>query len=78
MAKITVDKMYCKGCDICLSVCPQKIFVSSKKRNNYGSNMPDVQNMDKCSVCRMCERMCPDGAIDVEGEENQWQNTTPL
>ena len=68
MAKITIDKVYCKGCDICLSVCTQKIFVSSKKRNNYGSNMPDVQNADKCLVCRMCERMCPDGAINVEGE----------
>ncbi|MCL1983117.1 MAG: ferredoxin family protein [Clostridiales bacterium] len=68
MAKITIDKVYCKGCDICLSACPKKIFVRSKKRNNYGSNMPEAQNADECVVCRMCERMCPDGAINVEGE----------
>jgi len=68
MANIMIDKVLCKGCDICLSVCAKKIFVSSKKRNNYGSNMPEAQNTDQCTVCRMCERMCPDGAIDVEGE----------
>ena len=70
MARITVDKACCKGCDICLSVCPNKIFVRSKKRNNYGSNMPEVTNAEACVVCRICERLCPDGAINVEGEES--------
>ena len=71
MSQITIDKVYCKGCDICLSVCPKKIFVSSKKRNNYGSNMPDVQNTGDCVACGMCERLCPDGAINVEVDENE-------
>ena len=69
MARVTIDRVYCKGCNICLSVCPKKIFVSSKKRNYYGSSMPDAQNTDACLVCGMCERLCPDGAIDVEREE---------
>jgi len=68
MATVTIDKVYCKGCDICLSVCPKKIFVHSKKRNNYGSSMPEVKNADQCAACGMCERMCPDGAINVESE----------
>ncbi len=66
MAEITIDRMCCKGCDICIAICPRKIFVRSKKRNGYGTNMPEAQNQDNCSVCRMCERMCPDGAINVE------------
>lgn len=68
MAEITVDKKCCKGCNICLTACPKKIFVKSKKRNNYGTNMPDVKGPENCVQCRMCERLCPDGAIDVKGD----------
>lgn len=71
MAEITIDKRVCKGCDICLSVCPKRIFTHSKKRNTYGSNMPEIQNPEKCALCGMCERMCPDGAIDVTGEKGK-------
>ena len=68
MAYITVDRTCCKGCNICLSVCPKRIFVSGKKRNTYGTTMPDLSGAENCIVCRMCERMCPDGAIDVKEE----------
>lgn len=68
MAEITIDKKCCKGCNICLSACPKKIFVKSKKRNNYGTAMPDVKAPEDCIECRMCERLCPDGAIDVKGD----------
>lgn len=71
MAVITVDKACCKGCDICISICPKKVFARSKNRNKYGTNMPEAVNSDKCVQCSMCERMCPDGAINVTGEEER-------
>ncbi len=69
MADITIDKACCKGCDICLSICPKKIFVHSKKRNDYGTNMPEAVNRETCLFCGMCERLCPDGAISVRRTE---------
>ena len=68
MANITIDKACCKGCNICISVCPKKVFSKSKVRNNYGTAMPAAIKPKNCILCRMCERMCPDGAINVEGE----------
>lgn len=68
MANITIDKACCKGCNICISVCPKKVFSKSKVRNNYGTAMPAASKPKNCILCRMCERMCPDGAINVEGE----------
>lgn len=70
MATVTIDKACCKGCDICITVCPKKVFIHSKNRNKYGTNMPEAANVKECVQCGMCERMCPDGAIDVIGEES--------
>lgn len=78
MAVITVDKTCCKGCNICFSVCPKGLFVPSKNRNSYGTNLPEARNQQECIMCGLCERLCPDGAIDVtrsqeiktEGDEN--------
>ncbi|MCI7145419.1 MAG: 4Fe-4S binding protein [Clostridiales bacterium] len=71
MASITIDRKCCKGCNICLTVCPKNIFIRSKFRNDYGTAMPGIKNSDSCVRCRMCERMCPDGAIDVEEDEEE-------
>lgn len=66
MATIGIDKARCKGCNICISVCPKGIFAKSSKRGDYGANIPEAKKQSDCIRCRLCERMCPDGAIDVE------------
>lgn len=71
MAYITIDRQCCKGCDICYSVCPKKIFAPSKSRNQYGTNMPEIKNPEDCIYCGLCERLCPDGAIEVTSEERE-------
>ena len=64
MYKVEIDKDCCKGCLICISACPKEVFSVSKKRNKYGTCLPDV-DQDGCVGCGLCERMCPDGAINV-------------
>ena len=74
MANITIDKTCCKGCNSCLTACPKGIFVKSKRRNKYGTTMPDLKDPEYCIACRMCERLCPDGAINVEKKPGREQD----
>lgn len=64
--KITVDEIRCKGCGICLSICPKQVYARSVKRNSYGSPMPEPMKENECIGCRLCEKLCPDAAINVE------------
>lgn len=65
---ITIDKNLCKGCGICLSGCSKNVFALSKERNSYGSPMPEAIQQNECIICRLCEKLCPDAAINVEEE----------
>ena len=65
--KVTVKTERCKGCGLCVSVCPKKIIVLAKGRlNAKGYNPAEVTDQSACIGCAMCGIMCPDSAITVE------------
>ena len=65
--KITIEKNTCKGCGLCVSVCPKQILVlDSENLNTSGYAPASVTNMDECIACVSCARTCPDIAITVE------------
>ncbi len=66
MHKLWIDERYCKGCLICVAVCPTKAIISSEKINAKGYVIPVERNMSHCKVCGLCELMCPDFAIAIE------------
>lgn len=67
MAKMTVNESICKGCGLCVSVCPKKIIALAKGRlNAKGYNPAEVIDMSACIGCAMCGIICPDSAITVE------------
>ncbi|MEW6671969.1 MAG: 4Fe-4S dicluster domain-containing protein [Thermodesulfobacteriota bacterium] len=58
----------CKGvedCGICISVCPQSLFVPSDQMNERGFLPPRVMDEGPCTVCLNCMISCPDMAIVV-------------
>ena len=61
MAKVTINQDRCKGCGLCVSVCPKK-----EKLNRKGYNPAEPVNMADCIGCAMCATMCPDCVITVE------------
>jgi len=67
--EVIIDDQFCKGCNLCIEVCPRKVFSGSSKRSRSGYSMPQAVNPGKCSVCFLCEMTCPDLAITVI-EEN--------
>ena len=65
MADIIFDKEKCKGCELCVSVCPIGIIKMSDDMNKNGFHYA-VVDKEKCTGCGMCFRMCPDMVIEIE------------
>jgi len=63
---ITVDAARCKGCNLCLEVCPKNVIEPAKISNNAGYTYVRAGNPDACIGCGMCAQVCPDCAITVE------------
>ncbi|HDM67066.1 MAG TPA: 4Fe-4S dicluster domain-containing protein [Thermoplasmatales archaeon] len=65
---ILVDENLCKGCNICIYICPTRVLESSNKLNKMGYIPPFPAREDKCVRCRLCELICPDLAIRLVEE----------
>lgn len=66
MQKIFVDEEVCKGCGLCVSVCPKKILeLSPEKLNSKGYSPSTCIDQDACITCTFCATICPDMAITV-------------
>ncbi len=57
--KINIIPRYCKGCEICVKLCPAKVLGMDVFKVT-------VVDIDKCIICMACELRCPDFAIFVE------------
>lgn len=64
MATTKIDKERCKGCELCISVCPKKILGLSEKVNTQGYHFVEQKGTD-CIGCALCARICPDVVIEV-------------
>ena len=67
MATVKFDEEKCKGCGLCVSVCPREIIcLANEKINSKGYHPAEVTQMEKCIGCASCALMCPDTVIRVE------------
>lgn len=74
MNKIVIDQKYCKGCGLCIAVCPNKLIAISDTANSKGYKCAVQTDESKCTACKLCAIMCPDAAITVYKGEKGGQN----
>ena len=71
---ITIDSELCKGCYLCVSVCPEQLIAVSGELNQKGYYPVEFTEADmkeedrKCTGCATCAIVCPDMAIEVYRE----------
>lgn len=66
---IEVDNERCKGCGVCVSICPTKAIALNTKVNSMGYNYCYMENPDACIGCSACGMICPDSVITVFKEK---------
>jgi Fe-S-cluster-containing hydrogenase component 2 len=62
MIQIALHEQACRGCQMCVDLCPTKVFsydeVNSKATVNHNED---------CIGCLSCAYLCPSGALTHEG-----------
>jgi len=67
---IIVDQVRCKGCGLCVTVCPQGVLALEEEVLNAKGYHPAALEVPegKCTGCAVCAVIRPDVAITVYRE----------
>ncbi|MEM2205183.1 MAG: DNA-directed RNA polymerase subunit D [Candidatus Hadarchaeales archaeon] len=65
MPVVRVDPRKCDGCEACVEVCPPKILVPSDGK-------VEVKEVERCTMCKMCERACKREAVRVGFDDSRF------
>ena len=69
MMKVILNNERCKGCGLCVAVCPKKILQLQKdNRNSKGYLTAECIASGECIACKRCVTICPDCVITLKRE----------
>ncbi len=58
MIEIALNEQACRGCELCVDICPTRVFdFETKKR------LCQVTHPEDCIACLSCAYICPSGAL---------------
>lgn len=64
---VTFNLDRCKGCGLCVSVCPKQILrLDETVTNIKGYHPSGIFDPESCIACGNCARICPDSVITVQ------------
>lgn len=67
-----VDRDRCISCDVCIDICPTRVF--DRSEDGY----PVIARHDSCQTCFQCEAYCPTDALFVAPQTVTVANDSPL
>lgn len=56
--EISVHEQSCRGCELCIDICPTKVFELDEEKR-----LCVVKQADDCIACLSCAYICPSNAI---------------
>lgn len=72
---VIINTEECKGCQLCIAVCPPKVLYLSESFNAHGYHT-SVYKGEGCTGCGVCFYACPEpGAITVF---KRWDQITEI
>ena len=60
---LVIDIDRCKGCELCIAVCPPAVLFMSSEQNTLGYRFPELA--PGCTGCTACQKICPDYVFEV-------------
>ncbi len=75
---IVVSDTYCKGCELCIDVCPKGVMSLDRTRLTPKGYHPAHLHANGCTGCAICAIVCPDAAITVYREVSKAPASTAV
>ena len=66
-----IDENRCKGCGLCVTVCPKNVLEISEQVSPKGYFPAFQARPEDCIFCALCCVMCPDVAITITEETEE-------
>jgi len=63
--EVEVLSRFCKGCGLCVEVCPQEKLYINPRPDAQGVLKAMVRGSVDCTGCLRCATICPDAAIEI-------------
>ena len=63
---LAIAEGHCKGCGLCVTVCPKHVLeLDVAVINALGYHPVRLTDPDACTSCALCARICPDTVFTV-------------
>lgn len=67
--RVIIDLVRCKGCGLCVEICPKNVFTITGVAPGTGYSLVEPRGEENCTACTRCVIFCPDIAIEVKEPE---------